>query len=63
MKRSQQMNRLTRRFIFPVLGDHGIELPEQFGDSQWTLLSDEDERAALARSLRDEQRRLRKEAR
>lgn len=63
LKRSQQMNRLTRRFIFPVLGDHGIELPEQFGDSQWTLLSDEDERAALARSLRDEQRRLRKEAR
>jgi TIR domain/SIR2-like domain len=63
LQRSQQMDSLRRRFIFPVLGDRGVDLPEQFKDSQWTLLSDDDDRAALARSLREEQRRLRKEAR
>jgi hypothetical protein len=57
------MNSLERRFIFPVLCERDVDLPEQFRDSQWTLLSDRDECAALARSLRDEQRRLRKEAR
>ena len=62
LKRAQQMDSLKRRFIFPVLSDRGVELPEQFQGSQWTLLGDDDERAALARSLRDEQRRLRKEA-
>ncbi|HOM13663.1 MAG TPA: hypothetical protein PLB41_10125, partial [Rubrivivax sp.] len=62
LERSLQMNRLTRRFIFPVLSQRGVDLPEQFRDSQSTLLSDDDDRAALARSLRDEQRRLRKEA-
>jgi TIR domain len=63
LKRWQGMDQLKRRFIFPVLSDRSVELPEQFRDSQWTLLADADERAALARSLRDEQRRLRKEAR
>jgi TIR domain/SIR2-like domain len=63
LDRSLQMDRLRRRFIFPVLGERDVDLPEQFKDSQWTLLSDDDDRAALARSLREEQRRLRKEAR
>ena len=63
LQRAQQMDSLKRRFIFPVLSDRSVELPEQFRDSQWTLLGDDAERAALARSLRDEQRRLRKEAR
>ena len=63
LRRSMQMDSLKRRFIFPVLSDRAVELPEQFKDSQWTLLGDEVERAALASSLRDEQRRLRKEAR
>lgn len=63
LDRSLQMDRLRRRFVFPVLSERGVELPEQFRDSQGTLLSDADDRAALARSLRDEQRRLRKEAR
>ena len=63
LDRSLRMNRLTRRFIFPVLSDRGVELPEQFQDSQSTLLDDDNDCAALARSLRDEQRRLRKEAR
>jgi hypothetical protein len=61
LKRAQQMDSLKRRFIFPVLSDRGVELRAVQG-SQWTLLGDDDERAALARSLRDEQRRLRKEA-
>jgi hypothetical protein len=63
LDRSLQMNRLRRRFIFPVIGERGVDLPEQFRDSQSTLLGDDDDRAALARSLREEQRRLRKEAR
>lgn len=63
LKRSARMNSLERRFIFPVLCEADVGLPEQFKDSQWTLLSDQDECAALARSLRAEQRRLRKEAR
>jgi hypothetical protein len=63
LDRAEKMNSLKRRFIFPVLCDRGVEPPEQFKDSQWTLLSNDDERSALARSLRDEQRRLRKEAR
>jgi hypothetical protein len=63
LQRSQQMDSLKRRFIFPVISDRGVELPEQFKDSQWTLFADDDDRAALARSLREEQRRLRKEAR
>lgn len=63
LDRSLQMDPFKRRFIFPVLSERGVELPQQFKDSQWTILSDDDDRAALARSLRDEQRRLRKEAR
>ena len=63
LERSQTMNSLKRRFIFPVLSERDVELPEQFKDSQWTLLNDDGDRDALARSLRDEQRRLRKEAR
>jgi hypothetical protein len=63
LDRSARMNSLKRRFIFPVLCERDVKLPEQFKDSQWTLLSDDVERAALAQSLSDEQRRLRKEAR
>ena len=63
LERWQQMDQSRRRFIFPVLSERGVALPDQFKDSQWTLLCDDDDRAALARSLRDEQRRLRKEVR
>ena len=63
LKRSARMNVLERRFIFPVLCERDVDLPKQFGDSQSTLLSDHADCAALARSLREEQRRLRKDAR
>lgn len=63
LKRSARMNVLERRFIFPVLCERDVDLPKQFEDSQWTLLSDNADCAALARSLREEQRRMRKDAR
>lgn len=63
LERSEKMNSLKRRFIFPVLCERSVDLPEQFKDSQSTQLDSDDDRASLARSLCEEQRRLRKEAR
>jgi hypothetical protein len=57
------MNKLKARFIFPVLTERGVKVPDQFKAHQWTPLEDEDKRTELAQSLRDEQRRWRKEAR
>jgi hypothetical protein len=63
LKRSMQMDSTTRRFIFPVLCEAGLPVPEQFGAVQWTGLADPSDREALARALRAEQRSLRKERR
>ena len=62
LERWNHMDKLRRRFIYPVLSERGVELPEQFSDNQATQLSDDADRAALADSLCAEQRRQRKEA-
>jgi hypothetical protein len=63
LRRSLQMDSTARRFIFPVLCEAGLAVPEQFREMQWTVLTDAAEREALARALRAEQRSLRKEQR
>lgn len=63
LDRWKEMDQFKRRFIFPVLSDRSVELPEQFKDSQSTLFGDEGARVHLANSLRDVQRQQRKEAR
>jgi hypothetical protein len=63
LDRWEGMNKLKARFIFPVLTERGVKVPDQFKAHQWTPLEDEDKRTELAQSLRDEQRRWRKEAR
>lgn len=60
LKRRMQMDTNRRRFIFPVLCERDLPLPEQFNEFQWTVMSDAVERESLARSLREEQRSQRK---
>jgi hypothetical protein len=51
-----------RRFIFPVMSENGLAIPEVFSAMQATL-SDANDMDRLADSLRKEQQRLRKEQR
>ncbi len=60
LKRRRQMDTNRRRFIFPVLCEPDLPLPEQFSEMQWTVMSDAAERESLARSLREEQRNQRR---
>jgi hypothetical protein len=63
LKRREKMDVNVRRFIYPVLCEAGLAVPEQFRDIQWAVLSDRADRDALAASLRKEQQSLRKELR
>jgi hypothetical protein len=63
LARQMEMDLTRRRFIFPVLCEPSLGLPDQFGANQSTLLGDAADIEALARALRDEQRSWRKERR
>jgi len=60
LDRSRQMNGLARNFIFPVLCEPGLPVPEQFEPWQWSVLSNDADRQALADGLRREQQAVRK---
>jgi hypothetical protein len=60
---TQQMDPDNRRFIFPVLGDDGVPVPDVFKAMQATPLPDDGRMRVLADSLRTEQQRFRKEQR
>jgi hypothetical protein len=63
LKRRMQMDGNVRRFIFPVLSEPGVTLPEQFSEMQWTIWSDPGDREAFAAALRKEQQSQRKDGR
>lgn len=63
LARQMEMDITRRRFIFPVLCDASLGLPDQFSANQSTLLGDKADCEALARALREEQRSWRKERR
>jgi hypothetical protein len=62
-ERTLRMDRANRKFIFPVLSENGVEIPEIFGAMQATRLFDPADMNALADGLRMEQQRFRKEQR
>jgi len=52
-----------RRFVFPVLSEAGVSVPDMFGTWQAARLSNSVDMETLADSLRKEQQRVRKEQR
>ena len=60
LQRTLKIDSTTRRFIFPVLCEAGLPVPEQFAAMQWTVLTDKADLESLAGSLRSEQQSLRK---